>query len=88
MTYQFSATSDSTTLTFTGDLNTGGFGPMIADVSVIQVAGIGAQCKNGGWEILPHPLTLLPFMKQGQCVSYFATLGDAPVGSSNNSWLN
>ncbi len=33
-TYTFMATTDSTTLTFTGDPNAGAYGPVIADVSV------------------------------------------------------
>ena len=89
-TYQFTATSDTTTLTFTGDPNTGGYGPVIADVSVSSelLASSGAQCKGGGWKIYSNPTTSFPFMNQGQCVSYFATLGDTPIGSSNSSWLN
>ncbi len=81
ITYQFTATSDATTLTFTGDSNTGGWGPVIADVSVAGYANTGAQCKNGNWQSLTDLDTGMLYMNQGQCVSYFATNHDVPIGS-------
>ncbi len=87
-TYPFAATSDATALTFTGDSNTGGWGPVIADVSVVRVPTSGVQCKDSGWQLYSNPSTLMPFMNQGQCVSYFATNHGVPIGSSNSSWLN
>ena len=86
--YVFTATATSTKLTFFGDLNTMYWGPVIADVSVVRVPTSGVQCKDPGWQLYSNPSTLMPFMNQGQCVSYFATLGDTPIGSSNSSWLN
>lgn len=80
-TYTFTATSNSTTLTFSGDPNTQAWGPVIDNVSAAPtVATSGAQCKDGGWRVLANPSTLMGFMNQGSCVSYFATQGDVPIG--------
>ncbi len=80
-TYKFTASSNTTTLTFAGDSATSSWGPVIDNVSATMApATSGAECKGGGWEITSNPMTLLPFMNQGQCVSYFATMGDTPIG--------
>ena len=85
-TYQFTATSDSTTLTFTGDPNTSAWGPVISAVSAYMTpATSGAQCKDGGWQTHSVPGTFMPFANQGMCVSYFATAGDVPIGSANSN---
>ena len=84
-TYQFTATGNSTTLTFAGDPTAGGWGPVISAVSAYElVASSGAQCKDGGWQMYSNPTTLQPFVNQGMCVSYFATAGDVPIGSANS----
>ena len=83
-THAFTARYTSTSLVFIADpTNTTPCGPVIADVSVTEVATTGAQCKNGGWETLANPSTLLMFKNQGACVSYFATAGDVPIGSGS-----
>lgn len=51
------------------------------NLSVAPVASSGAQCKNGGWQVLVKPSTFASFMNQGQCVSYFAKSGATPIGS-------
>ena len=88
-TYTFTAGS-STQLTFTADTsNTSPCGPVIADVSVKELlASSGAQCKDFGWQTYSNPGTDVPFMNQGQCVSYFATNHDVPIGSLNSSGLS
>ena len=83
--YTFTAASSTTssTLTFTADpTNTSNCGPVIANVSVTQVAASGAQCKDGGWQMgIVVNNEVVTFTNQGQCVSYFATSGDTPIGS-------
>lgn len=79
--YSFVATSDSTTLTFTADPgNTSDCGAALADVSVTETAATGAQCKDGGWQTMFEP-DGTPFSNQGDCVSYYATSGQTPIGS-------
>jgi choice-of-anchor C domain-containing protein len=82
--YSFMATSTSTTLTFASTTFPAGYGPVIDNVSVTQVATTGASCKNGGWATnLYKDATgnTLTFKNQGQCVSYFATSGAVPIGN-------
>ena len=81
--YTFTASGTSTTITFAGDsTNTSACGPALGDVAVTQVAASGAQCKDGGWMLgVVVNGALMTFTNQGQCVSYFATSGDTPIGS-------
>ncbi len=85
--YTFTASSASTTLTFTADPNnTSNCGPALGDVAVTQTSASGALCKDGGWQnmsgvTLQNEEVLPTFTNQGQCVSYFATSGDTPIGS-------
>ena len=83
--YSFVAGDTGTsTLTFTADQNnTSNCGPVLADVAVTPVAASGAQCKDGGWQmgVVGSDGTIVTFKNQGQCVSYFATSGDTPIGS-------
>ena len=81
--FWFVATSSSTAISFAGDpSNSTASGPVIADVSVAEwMATSGGQCKNGGWQTYANPSDGSMFMNQGQCVSYFATKGDVPIGS-------
>jgi choice-of-anchor C domain-containing protein len=81
-TYTFIATSSSATLTFSADSsNTSNNGAALDNVSVTGAPTAGAQCKNGGWQVLSNPTTGVAFTNQGQCVSYLATNGDVPIGS-------
>lgn len=80
--YSFTATSTSTTLTFSADpSNMTNNGPALDNVTVTGILTSGAQCKDDGWQGQKDPATGLPFNNQGQCVSYFATNGDTPIGS-------
>ena len=82
-TYQFIASSDTTTLTFTSDMSpTSNAGPALDNVTISQpYASSGAECKDGGYASLYNPNTNAPFRNQGACVSYMATAGDTPIGS-------
>jgi choice-of-anchor C domain-containing protein len=79
--YSFVATSDTTTLTFAADPgNTSDCGAAIAGVTATETAATGAQCKDGGWRTMFEP-SGTPFKNQGDCVSYYATTGQTPIGS-------
>jgi hypothetical protein len=72
-TYEFLATSASTTLTFTST-TAGAFGPAIDAVAVTEDAAEKDDCKNGGWESMLDT-SGNSFKNQGDCVSFFATKG-------------
>ncbi len=79
--YSFVATGPSTTLTFTST-TPGAFGPALDNVTVTQEAtATGAQCKDGGWQSMVNPDTLVAFKNQGACVSYYAVSGQVPIGN-------
>ncbi len=81
--YTFVAASTLTTLIFAGNPSNGtAYGPALGAVAVTQVAASGAQCKDGGWTngVVVNG-AIMTFTNQGQCVSYFATSGDTPIGS-------
>ena len=72
-TYEFFATSASTTLTFTST-TAGAYGPAIDAVAVTEVVAEKDDCKNGGWESMLDTAGN-SFKNQGDCVSFFATGG-------------
>jgi choice-of-anchor C domain-containing protein len=81
MAYPFVATLDSTTLTFAADPNSTSFcGPALDGVTSTETALTGAQCKQGGWRTM-HDADGAPFKNQGDCVSFYATSGAAPIGN-------
>jgi choice-of-anchor C domain-containing protein len=65
MTYFFTASGPSTTLTFTST-TPGSFGPALDNVSVTDVLTNKSQCMNGGWQAYTDP----SFKNQGQCIAY------------------
>jgi choice-of-anchor C domain-containing protein len=72
-TYEFLATSTSTTLSFISTTATA-HGPAIDDVAVSEsIPGID-DCKDGGWESMIDTEGN-SFKNQGDCVSFFATKG-------------
>lgn len=81
--YSFVASGATTTLTFAGGpSNDTAYGPVLGYVTVTQVAASGAQCKDGGWQMgIVVNNELVTFTNQGQCVAYFATTGQTPIGS-------
>jgi len=82
--YSFTASGATATLTFTSTTTPVGWGPALDNVVVTQVATSGAQCKNGGWAtglFLDSNNAPLTFKNQGDCVSYFATSGQTPIGA-------
>jgi choice-of-anchor C domain-containing protein len=72
-TYEFLATSASTTLTFTST-TAGAFGPALDNVAVTESVPVKDDCKDGGWQSMIDN-TGNSFKNQGDCVSYFATKG-------------
>jgi choice-of-anchor C domain-containing protein len=78
-TYEFTATSPSTTLTFTSMDNTF-FGPALDNVVVMDVLTNKDQCKNGGWMAYSDP----SFKNQGDCVSYFQSSPNAVGNRKDN----
>ena len=72
-TYEFFATSASTTLTFTST-TAGAYGPAIDAVVVTEEVAEKDDCKNGGWETMLDT-SGNSFKNQGDCVSFFATKG-------------
>ena len=82
--YNFTATSDTTTLTVYADpTNTSNNGAALGDMYVTQLSSdLGAMCKDGGWQSMVDPSNnYLPFKNQGDCVSYYAVSGATPIGS-------
>lgn len=75
-TYEFLATSESTTLTF-HSTTAGAFGPAIDNVVVTEDVAMKDDCKNGGWESMIDTAGN-GFKNQGDCVSFFATGGKNP----------
>lgn len=79
--YSFVAPSASTTLSFAADpSNTTNCGAALADVTLTETAATGAQCKNGRWQTMHEP-DGTAFKNQGDCVNFYATSGDTPIGS-------
>jgi choice-of-anchor C domain-containing protein len=72
-TYEFLATSDSTTLSFISKTDTP-FGPAIDNVVVTESVPVKDDCKNGGWQTMIDSAGN-SFKNQGDCVSFFATKG-------------
>ena len=72
-TYEFLATSASTTITF-ASTTAGPFGPAIDNVVVTESVPTKDECKNGGWQSMIDNAGN-SFKNQGDCVSYFATKG-------------
>ena len=72
-TYEFLATSASTTITF-ASTTAGPFGPAIDNVVVTETVPTKDECKNGGWASMIDNAGN-SFKNQGDCVSYFATKG-------------
>ena len=72
-TYEFFATSATTTLTFTST-TAGAYGPAIDAVAVTEDAAEKDDCKNGGWASMLDT-SGNSFKNQGDCVSFFATKG-------------
>jgi choice-of-anchor C domain-containing protein len=72
-TYEFLATSASTTITFQST-TAGPFGPALDNVVVSESVPTKDECKNGGWQSMIDN-TGNTFKNQGDCVSYFATKG-------------
>ena len=75
-TYEFFATSATTTLTFSS-MTAGAFGPAIDNVVVSEDVAEKDDCKNGGWESMLDTAGN-GFKNQGDCVSFFATEGKNP----------
>ncbi len=75
-TYEFFATSATTTLTFVST-TAGAFGPAIDNVVVTEDVAMKDDCKNGGWESMLDTAGN-GFKNQGDCVSFFATKGKNP----------
>jgi choice-of-anchor C domain-containing protein len=75
-TYEFFATTSSTTLTF-ASATSGAFGPAIDAVVVTEDAAVKDDCKNGGWQSMLDTAGN-GFKNQGDCVSFFATKGKNP----------
>ena len=75
-TYEFLATSESTTLTFRSS-TAGPFGPAIDNVVVAEDVAMKDDCKDGGWESMIDTAGN-GFKNQGDCVSFFATGGKNP----------
>jgi choice-of-anchor C domain-containing protein len=71
-TYNFVATSTSTTLTF-ASTTAGYFGPALDNVVVEAVTSNKDQCKNNGWKTFTNPA----FKNQGDCVSYIQSNANA-----------
>ena len=72
-TYEFLATSASTTLTFRST-TAGAFGPAIDAVAITEDVAVKDDCKSGGWESMLDT-SGNSFKNQGDCVSFFATKG-------------
>jgi choice-of-anchor C domain-containing protein len=81
--FTFTATSSTTTLTFAS--TTGGlyYGPVLDNVSVVQIVPPlpveKADCKKGGWDTYGGL-----FKNQGDCVSFVATDGKNPPSGPNS----
>ena len=74
--YEFLATSATTTLTFRSTTATA-YGPAIDNVVVTEDVAMKDDCKNGGWESMLDTAGN-GFKNQGDCVSFFATKGKNP----------
>lgn len=72
-TFEFLATSTSTTITFVSTTS-GPYGPALDDVVVTETVPTKDECKDGGWESMIENAGN-GFKNQGDCVSYFATKG-------------
>jgi choice-of-anchor C domain-containing protein len=72
-TYEFLATSASTTLSFISTTATA-YGPAIDNVVVTEFVPTKDDCKNGGWQTMIDTAGN-SFKNQGDCVSFFATKG-------------
>lgn len=72
-TYEFLATSATTTLSFISTTS-GAFGPAIDDVVITESVPVKDDCKDGGWQSMIDNAGN-SFKNQGDCVSYFATKG-------------
>jgi choice-of-anchor C domain-containing protein len=78
-TYEFVATSASTTLTF-NSTTASAFGPALDNVVVTETAppapppATAPDCKDGGWQTMTDTAGN-SFKNQGDCVSFFATKG-------------
>jgi choice-of-anchor C domain-containing protein len=84
--YEFLATSASTTLSFVST-TAGAFGPALDDVVVTEAVPMLSDCKDGGWQTMIDNAGN-SFKNQGDCVSYVATGGKnlgaiAPVSAAN-----
>ncbi len=76
-TFYFTATSNSTTLTFTS-LNNSVFGPALDNVSVALTTK--DECKKNGWTAFTNPI----FKNQGDCVSYVQSSPNAVGNRADN----
>jgi choice-of-anchor C domain-containing protein len=72
-TYEFLATSATTTLSFIST-TAGAFGPAIDNVVVTETVATKDDCKDGGWQTMIDTAGN-SFKNQGDCVSFFATKG-------------
>jgi choice-of-anchor C domain-containing protein len=72
-TYEFLATSATTTLSFIST-TAGAFGPAIDAVAVTEFIPGKDDCKNDGWQTMIDTAGN-SFKNQGDCVSFFATKG-------------
>jgi choice-of-anchor C domain-containing protein len=72
-TYEFLATSATTTLSFISTTATA-FGPAIDSVAVTETLPEVDDCKDGGWQTMIDTAGN-SFKNQGDCVSFFATKG-------------
>jgi len=76
VSYSFTATGTSTTLTFVST-TPGAYGPAIDNVVVTETVPTKSDCKQGGWQTMIDGVGN-HFKNQGDCVSYFATGGRNP----------
>jgi len=72
-TYEFLATSASTTISFVST-NDSPWGPALDNVVVTESVPTKDECKDDGWQSMIDN-TGNSFKNQGDCVSYFATNG-------------
>jgi len=75
--YSFVATSVSSTLTFASGDTSGGTGPALDNVVVVETVAVGGNCKDDGWRTMTDDQGN-GFKNQGDCVSHFATDGRNP----------
>lgn len=75
--YSFVATSASSTVTFASGDTSGGTGPALDNVEMVETVVVGGNCKDGGWRTMSDDQGN-GFKNQGDCVSFHATDGRNP----------